>query len=94
MLYRQVPYCIIGQDNGQTRSTNLQTLQGICKSTAFSDEIAEGGCVFRIKTKKPRRGNRPGSYPNYFLKTIQGTSALVPYLNEDKSLGRSDIMAD
>lgn len=47
----------------------------------FSDGIAEEGFVFRIKTEKPRRGNRPGSYPNYFcLKTIKERNA--PYLNE------------
>ena len=69
-------------DNGQTRSTNLQTLQGICKSTAFSDGIAENVYVFRIKTEKPRRGNRPGFYPNYFLmKKLKG--AVAPYLIED-----------
>ena len=49
--------------------------------TSFSDGIAEDGYVFRIKTEKPRRGNRPGSYPNYFLmKTIK--ELLAPYLNE------------
>ena len=79
--YRQVPYFTFWQMMGKLayQPTNIQ---GICKGYLLSDNITEEGYVFRIKTEKPRRGNRPGYYPNYFLsENNQGADA--PYLNED-----------
>ena len=49
--------------------------------------------MFRIKTEKPRHGNRPGSYPNYFFdENNQGADA--PYLNVYVLLDKSNRIED